>query len=126
MKELNEKQKQAIEMYQAGVKTREIQEKTGIERGKLASLVRDCGLPTRRAPYKKKSNLICPRCKHINPKGSRFCNMCGTDIRKKEDILIEGIGRIRSNLVYIQSSTEKVACDEITRDLIAYLTDRKK
>ena len=40
-------------------------------------------------------NHICPKCrKTVEIKGARFCPFCGTDIRSKNEILIEKLQRV--------------------------------
>ena len=125
MKELTDMQKQAIEMYQKGIKTRDIEQQTGISRAKTVALVRECGLPTRRQPYAKRNLVNCPKCHHVNPTGSKYCNQCGTDIRSEEDLLLEGIGKIRSNLALISNTVIKNEMDGITRNLIQCISAQK-
>lgn len=90
-----------VELILQGLSTKEVAEQIGVSRQTVVNVCHHYGidLPKRskKSPEKKTKHAAtkkCPICKaHNNPLNTKFCCMCGADIRSEADILIEKLNK---------------------------------
>ena len=112
-----------IKLYTEGKKLKEISDITKVDASTISKLARKSGcLPRMSKTSKNTSKHKCPKCKHIYKKEDNFCSHCGTDVRSKEKLLITDLEWLRGNLYWIHDDPSRLKADEITRDIIKYLS----
>lgn len=95
-------------------KTEAIAAEFGLTRQTLYSLLRMNNVAWRNpgksnSPKRGTTQKTCPKCrKKIDIKGARFCPFCASDIRSKNELLIERLNRITPYATFLPSEV----CDE--------------
>lgn len=123
-----EKKKEIIDMYNdRTIKVREIIETYGINTHILSRLLKEEGVPFRLPKaVGPRTNIVlgkCPICgKFLASKDTRFCYLCGADVRSEEDKLIEKLNDAWDIIYpYFDNYDKKENVKQIFEDVKKYI-----